>query len=299
MSSGIIVHSRYANDLVSAQVPNKYIRVVPMGVPLDGPQTPSHVLASRYGLQPKDFVLASISTLAMTKRLDVALCVVHRLRPEMPHLKFLVVGGGNLADEARNMIRRYGLKDSVVSTGWVTSSDYRGLIALADIVLDLRHPSGAETSASITRAMAVGRPLIVSAQGSFLELPDGCSIKIPVGPGEVARICGAVQQLATDPVLRGSMGRFARAYSESNFRLEQAARAYVEFAAEIARSPKEHRNLVPWPAVDARSPAAGLVSAIYKLTRIAYLYRNYGWSDTLRRVREEIRLRNLSEPEGT
>src|SRR6185436_3798666 len=112
-----------------------------------------------------------------------------------------IVGGGNLGDDARRMIRRFGLQDCVIHTGWVSSKDYRGLIALARIILDLRYPSGAETSASLTRAMAVGRPLIVSAQGSFLELPDNCSIKIPVDAGEVDRVCQAVLRLASDSAL--------------------------------------------------------------------------------------------------
>jgi glycosyltransferase involved in cell wall biosynthesis len=289
MSTAVIVHSCFARDRVAEVAPDKPTRVIPMGVPLDDEQTPFAFLRSRYGLEPDDFILASVSTLAASKRLDVALRAVHQLKRHLPRLKFLIVGGGNLGDEARAMILRYSLQDTVVITGWVVREDYRGLIALASVVLDLRYPSGAETSASLTRAMAVGRPLIVSAQGSFLELPGGCTIKVPVDAREVDGITQSVLRLAADAGLRESTGRHARAFCESNLQLKQAARAYIEFAAEVASVPEGRRHVVLWPAAETRNHMAALVSGVYKLSRVAYLYRNYGWSDTLRRIREETR----------
>jgi glycosyltransferase involved in cell wall biosynthesis len=284
-SKAVIVHSRFARDLVRKDAPEKPVRVIPMGVPDSDAATTAVQLRSRYGLLPADFVLASVSTLSSAKRLDVVLRSLRELKGDLPNLKYLVVGGGNLGDEARRLIRELALEETVVFTGWVGNEDYRGLIALADAIVDLRYPSGAETSASLTRAIAIGKPLILSEQGSFLEIPADFSIKIPVG-SEGTLLGKAIRRLAGDGELRATMARHSREYFLENLQLPQAARSCAEFAAEVAALPS--RGLAPDRNWEARGASRLVVSSIYKASRVGYLYRRYGWKDTMRRIREEV-----------
>ncbi|HWB83061.1 MAG TPA: glycosyltransferase family 4 protein [Bryobacteraceae bacterium] len=285
-SKAIIVHSDFARELVRKDVPETPVRVIPMGVPDGDAATPAAALRSRYQLSADDFVLASISTLSRSKRLDVVLRALRDLKREVPRLKYVVAGGGNLGDDARRLIRDLGLEETVVLTGWISNEDYRGLIALADVIVDLRYPSGAETSASLTRAIAIGKPLILSEQGSFLEMPEAFSWKIPVGQEQVS-LAPAVRRLAQDCDLRSRMANASREYFVANLQLSQAAQSYAAFAAEVADLPLPASAATHWNR-PARGVSKFLISSIYKISRVGYLFRQYGWKDTLRRIREEM-----------
>jgi glycosyltransferase involved in cell wall biosynthesis len=285
-SKGIVVHSQFARKLVQNDAPRLPVRVIPMGVPnLDATAT-KEGLRARYGLDIADFVVASISTISQAKRLDVVLRSLREIKPDIPRLKYLIVGGGNLGDGIRRLIRNLDLQDTVFLTGWVGDEEYRGLIALADIIVDLRYPSGAETSASLTRAIAIGKPLILSEQGSFLEIPADFSLKIPIGNEQVA-LPAAVRRLEADAELRTKMSQASRAYFLANLQLAQAARSYAEFCEQVASMPAPPVPLQHWGS-PAGSFAKLVVSSVYKASRVGYLYRQYGWRDTVRRIREEV-----------
>lgn len=126
-----------------------------------------------------------------------------------------MVGGGHLGDRARKLITKYGLGETVIRTGWVSAQEYLDYIDLADVVIDLRYPSAGETSGSSLRAMQAGKPLIVSAHGFFLELPDACCAKIPVDDREKEHLREAMVNLIEDPQKRRTMGDAARDFATS------------------------------------------------------------------------------------
>lgn len=286
MSRGAIVHSEYAARLVRRAVPQLPLRVVQMGVPDGLPSTAAPALRARYGLHEKDFVCASISTASKSKRLPLALRAVRLALDRVPNLKFVVAGGGNVGDDARRLVRELGLDNAVSFTGWLSAEDYRGIIDLAHVAMDIRYPSGAETSASLTRALASGRPLIVSDQGTFSELPGDCSIKIPVEQANEDRlIADALVLLAGDELRRKAMAAAARDFSVRHLRLEDTGRACVEFALSVGAN-KPPAWFRPWPP--AATGSASAVRLIYRATRVLHLLRQYGPADTLRRVRAEL-----------
>jgi glycosyltransferase involved in cell wall biosynthesis len=246
-------------------------------------------LRERYGFGPQDFLLASVSTLSSRKRLEVVLGAVRDARERAPGVRFLIVGGGALGARARNLISQLGLQDAVIQTGWVSAEQYRDYLSLADAVIDLRDISGAETANSLLRAIAAGLPAIVPGEGPFLELPDAACIKLPLGDGQRKALADAVAELCEDPSRRDEMARAAREYGQEGLDLKETAIQYMEFIEELALQPAAHPPLRFPPAPSA--PMALAVSAVYKLFRIAFLYRQYGVSDTLKRVASELRTR--------
>ena len=98
----------------------------------------------------------------------------------------------------------------------VSDDDFRGWLAAADIVVDLRFPHRGEVSGSLARAMQAGRPPIVSATGTYLDVPDDAVLRVAAGPpdpAELATRCCA--PLVDDPGLRARMGAAARAHVEA------------------------------------------------------------------------------------
>jgi len=294
MSAGVIVHSEYMAGLLQRDCPDVPVRNVVMGVTsLPEPES-RESLRERYGFGPQDFLLASVSTLSSRKRLEVVLEAVRDARERAPGVRLLIVGGGALGARARELISVLGLEDAVVQTGWVSSEQYRDYLSLADAVIDFRDISGAETANSLLRAIAAGLPAIVPGEGPFLELPDAVCIKLPLGDvregdGEREALANAVVGLCEDPGRRDGMARAAREYGRDVLDLKDTAIQYLGFIEELSLRPAAHPPLRLGSAPSA--PAALAISAIYKLFRITFLYRQYGVSDTLKRVVSELRTR--------
>jgi glycosyltransferase involved in cell wall biosynthesis len=284
----VLVHSAYARDRVLEDHPAADVRVVPMGIqPQAAAEARVADVRRRYGLSSEEIVIASVSTLSHTKRVDLALRAVAEVRRAAP-VRFLVVGGGPAAGAVAAAARRLDLADAIVQTGWVSDAEYGDLIAAADIVVDLRYPSGGETSASLGRALACGKPAVVTASGSFLELPDAAVVKIPVGPGEDSGVAAALGRLVTDRPTRLRMGEAARTFAAGHHSLERAAAGYAAAIAAVSGAPAQAARGAWFAPPPARS-AAFFCSSAYRLGRVGHLYRQYGLVDTVRRIREELR----------
>lgn len=288
MSRAVIVHNRYAAEEVVRDVPGKRVRVIGMGIEVRDGGTAPELLKLKHGFRADDFVIASVSSLALSKRLELILSALHGLKGAFPHLRFLIAGGGPLGGRTRRLIRRYRLERIVRHTGWLPADQYGELTRLADVVVDLRYPSAGETSASVLRAMEAGKPLVVSSHGFFRELPDACCFKIEVGAGEKEAFQRAIRTLIEREDLRRDMGSASRSYILANARLDVAARSYIEFLDEVIRSGEEPNGQWNGVFVRSKSQTGKVLSAVYKLFRLGYYCRRYGFADTIERIRKEL-----------
>ncbi|MFZ2538175.1 MAG: hypothetical protein WAX04_04670, partial [Oscillospiraceae bacterium] len=55
---------------------------------------------------------------------------------------------------------------------------FKDYIDLCDVCINLRYPYGGETSGSLMRVIASGKPSIITDIGSFSEIPKDCCFKI-------------------------------------------------------------------------------------------------------------------------
>lgn len=284
MARGVIVHNRFAESRIRRAFPHKRMTVILHPTPIREPSGTRSELRRKYGFRDEDEILASVSSVAYNKRLGILMEAVAAMSSRRPNLKLLVVGQGSIGGDLRRTIEARGIADRVVLTGWVTAEEYLDYIDLADVVADLRYPTAGETSGSILRAMQAGKPLIVADHGFFAELEDSFAWKVPVGDEEQSAFNKALTALLEDGEKRTAMGAAARRFTLENLRREDAAKRYIDFVAE-ALAAKD--TVTPW---DLPSPSAGAlkrrsVSTIYKLGRLAYYSRRYGWSDTWKKIR--------------
>lgn len=286
-SQMIIVHSEYARRRVLSDHPDAIVRVVPMGVRPSPPPSADRLsgLRQRLGLDPHDIVVASVSTPAHNKRLDLLVRAFCDALRAVPDLKLLVLGAGLLQRELRSELAQ-APAGRVVHTGWLSGPDYRDAIGLADVVVDLRYPAAAETSASLLRALLAGKPAVVAEHGPFSELPDACCVRISRGVREQAAISGALVRLTADPQRRAAMGAAAQAYARQHCDTARSAAGYARCLDEAIRMGPS--SPVTWSAAEGgrRRP---LVAGMYNASRIGRIWRTYGTSAALRRIREEVR----------
>ena len=118
------------------------------------------------------------------KRLDAVLGAVHELDEDV-HVA--LVGRRIEGYDVDRVVDTARLGDRVTLAPDVSDDDFRGWLAAADVVVDLRFPHRGEVSGSLIRAMQAGKPSIVSATGTYLDAPDDAVLRVAPGPDEPVR----------------------------------------------------------------------------------------------------------------
>jgi glycosyltransferase involved in cell wall biosynthesis len=235
---GVLVHSEWAAAVVREDDPRLRVRAVPMGVPLPAVADPGAGLAMRrrLGLPEDAPVLGSFGFQTPIKRTDLVMRAM--AAPGLERVHLLVVGeeatGTGLLEAARDA----GVAARVHLAGYLPFGDFAAAIAAANLCLNLRYPTAGETSASLLRVMAAGRPAIVSDYAQFAELPDAIAVKVPLADGDEAALLAArLASLLAQPQRLLAMGEAAREHVRRHHDPRRAAAAVVAACREWAAAP--------------------------------------------------------------
>lgn len=241
-SLGLIVHSQHARERVLKSRP--LARVGPVNqhlclerLPAGAGNTASERTA--LGLPPAAFVVGSFGIISSPKRLDLSLRAFARLRREFPAAVYVLIGEQLPSADIERAIQIAGLEDAVMLTGYVDFETFLRYMATVDLALNLRFPTGGETSASAIRLMGLGKPVIVSNSGSFAEFPDDCCVKIDVDETEEEMLLAMMRALAVHEGLRRQIGANARRYTQIHHTLAGSAQGYVDFMQDVLTSPPQ------------------------------------------------------------
>lgn len=125
------------------------------------------------------------------------------------------------------VVRASGLGARVHVHTDVSDGDFLAWMAAADVSVDLRYPHRGEVSGSLARSMQCGRVTVVSATGTYLDVPDELVVRVPPGrpaPGEIAEV---LREVLDDDARRDRIGGAARDHMAELARTEATARAYA------------------------------------------------------------------------
>jgi glycosyltransferase involved in cell wall biosynthesis len=256
---GLIAHSRYVAECAAAMRPKLPAAVVPMGVPLPAPLGRAAARA-RLGLPADAAILASFGHINAWKRVEPALRALRELRDEGRDARYILVGSVSPNYDLNGLIGRMGLAEAVTVTGYAPREQFEDYVASADICLNLRHPTGGETSASLLRLLGAGRPTLVSAVGSFAELPAGVAAQVDTDAAEGDMILAYCRLLLDQPALATALGARARGFVAAEHSLEAAALGYARFLARLYGWPalrRIHEAPLWEPGSGSREPGAG------------------------------------------
>ncbi len=244
-----VVHS----DALARRLADEHqapVQSVPMGI-ADPLATANAVSAAqvraRHGLGPQHLVVGAFGGLTPEKRLPQVLEAVAALAPAHPELQVLMVGTPALHYDVADDAAVQGIADRVHFTGFVPDAELPAHLQAADICCCLRWPTNRETSASWLRAVAAGRPTIITDLAHQHEVPvidprgwrstgaDPIAVAVPIleeGTGLLA----ALAELARNPDRRARLGLAARRYWHAHHTLEHMADAYLAaITAAMAR----------------------------------------------------------------
>src|SRR6185295_4449870 len=231
---GVLVHSAWGAAELREEDPDLRVTAVPMGIPLPpaADRRAGLALRARLGLPQEAPLLGSFGFQTPIKRTGAVIAALAREGLERVHL--LAVG-----ESARGMdliadARRAGVADRVHVLGFLPYGDFEAAIAATDLCVNLRYPTAGETSASLLRVLAVGRPVIVSDYAQFADLPRQIALRVPLGDGEVPALASLLRDLLAAPERLQAMGEAAREYVRMRHDPEDAARAVVEACRAFA-----------------------------------------------------------------
>jgi glycosyltransferase involved in cell wall biosynthesis len=171
--------------------------------------------------------IASFGFVTPEKRITTVLKVLQELRQFYPKLRYEIVGAVAEHYDLREEIDARKLQDIVVIHGHTTKEEFHRLMKQADIIINLRYPSAREMSATLLRAMALGKPVLMSRLKHLMEIPDDCVIKIRP-ENEKIELFQHLWQLIEDPSMRMRIGMKARSYMQSEHRPELMMEKYRE-----------------------------------------------------------------------
>ena len=252
-ATGVIVHSRYVEDRARAAGFDGPIRRIP------------HPAWPATGIEPASVegqpVYGCFGNLTDGKRVPELVSAFARVRRRRPQARLLLVGA------ASPRLRLDELPDGVVRRKYVPEAELWALMGACDAVVSLRWPTMGETSGTAIRALALGKPLVVSDVGWFAELPDDAALKVPVDEHEPDTLEAALEALADEQVRR-RMGAAAQALVDREHRLDRVAEAYTAAIEELAGSSVVREHVLEAVATAAADVGLGSEDAALLAARL-------------------------------
>ena len=224
---GVIVHSRYVRDLVRSVGYEGPVFVVPhpaWPVPSIAPERVADGV-----------VIGCFGVVNASKRVPELLRATAKVRESHPAVTLLLVGPTSPGFDLDRRLQRHGLAgEGLVREGWIDEGRLWALMAGADVLVNLRHPTMGETSGSVIRALSLAKPSVVSDVGWFAELPSDAAVKIPVGENEVPSLTAALELLVTREDVRASLGAAASELARREHDVDRVADLYVGALEQVA-----------------------------------------------------------------
>lgn len=256
-ATALISHSDYVANAVRVLAPQLATHVVPMGVPIL-PMRDATALRQQLDFGDDAFIMASFGHVNPYKRTDQILRALRILRRAGINAHHIVVGSISANVPHERMILRTNTQDAVHITGYVAADVFNAYVDVADVCINLRHPTAGETSASLLRLLAAGKATFITASGSFLEIPRHAAIHVPLDAHEVDFLAAALFLCYQQRKFTAQVRQNARDFVQAHHTLAQSAAAYMQVLSQLhGWEPPTIVRDVCWdvyPAADAPLP---------------------------------------------
>jgi glycosyltransferase involved in cell wall biosynthesis len=235
---GVIVHSDFGRRYLEGFGCRTPVFVVPHPV-IEAPDAFGKAAARgrelRASLHDPPFLVVAPGDMNEAKRLEAVAGAVALLGDDA-HLA--IVGRRIDGYDVEGAIGTIGARVSVHPD--VPQADFLAWLGAADVAVDLRFPHRGEVSGSLARAMQAGVPTVVSATGTYLDVPDEAVLRIAAGPPDPQELATVLGRLREDPDLRARIGAAAAAYVEHLRATDATTRGYeraIDETLALVRDP--------------------------------------------------------------
>ncbi|HVZ79295.1 MAG TPA: glycosyltransferase [bacterium] len=190
--------SEMKNVLLSYDV-TKPVEVIPTGIRLERfrGKDPERFRKLK-GYKPEDQVVLFMGRVAEEKNIDFLMRIVHRLKPKVPNLQFLIAGEGAAKKHLEKMALDLKMQDYVHFAGYLSKDDWRDCYAGSDLFV---FASITETQGLVvTEAMAAETPVVAVAEMGIKDVMASGRGGLTTGLNE-DEFADAVLRMLTDKAL--------------------------------------------------------------------------------------------------
>tara|TARA_X000001388_G_scaffold23570_1_gene16046 strand:+ start:21758 stop:23662 length:1905 start_codon:yes stop_codon:yes gene_type:complete len=244
-ASHIIVHSKYSADKIKA-IGHQKVSIIPHHL---SPKTRKYSLKHKMtyrgqlGLPGNKVVITSMGFIAKAKQIKAVLLSLKKLKEQ--GLEFVYVLAGQCKPHEYDVyqdIADCGLQDHVIVTGFLEENDFFKYLCASDFIVNLRYPSGGETSGTLTRAMGLGLACVVVDIGPFGEIPKECALKLTYDEDFQTSLTKALSTLIEDNQLRANIGISAKRWVQQTQEINVTTNAYGEVVKACQREQNTHTD---------------------------------------------------------
>lgn len=232
-----IVHVEAAAEHLRSHYPGSRPYVVQMGVsdPLAALGHPTRAAArAAAGLDPARFVVGVFGIVHPAKRVEAVIEAAGRLAADGRDVLLVLAGpvyDSDYTGELMGLARRLHIEHDVLLTHRLAPEAFLTHLVATDVVVNLRSTLHQHMSAVLMRAIAAGRPVVISDLPEW-DFPEAFCRRIPY-EGEVEALAAALADLSSDAGARNAMGKAARAYYEAEATVEAMARRYLQVVGAV------------------------------------------------------------------
>jgi len=278
----VAVHNAWLARELSAEFPGGTVLHVRHGFPDVTASTraaPSEV-RRRHGIPDDAVVFGSFGRVTPEKGLTHVLLALAQVAPSVPAIRLLVVGEAPPYFDLMEQARELGVANRVIMTGYVEDAVLPEYLAAVDVSLNLRWPTGRETSGAWIRCLAAGKPTVITDLVHLTDVPslDLRSMKVSCTEAGVTEpVCVhvelideihmlrlALRRLTEDVALRDRLGRAARRYWAGHATMALMAGDYEAALARAATAanPSRPANWPPHLTADGTATARALSAGV-------------------------------------
>ena len=160
------------------------------------------------GIGPEELVVGNIGRFNALKGQTYLLDIIPRVMQQVPNVRFLLVGSGEMEEELKARVRELRVADRVVFTGRVEQERIPSFIAMMDVLV---HTSLREGLARVLpQALAAGKPAVsFDLDGAHEVIHDGVTGRL-VTACDLDRLEHALIDLLRNPGQARAMGAAGR-----------------------------------------------------------------------------------------
>ncbi|WP_285164755.1 glycosyltransferase family 4 protein [Shewanella goraebulensis] len=242
-ASQIIVHSQYSADRIMARG-NTNVSVIPHHLAptiAHYPRKLKNEYRNQLGLPQDKLIFTSMGFIAKAKQIKAVLTALIEL--DKSGIDFVYVLAGQCKPHEYDVyadIQAAGLRDKVIVTGFLNEQEFYQHIGATDLIINLRYPTGGESSGTLTRALGMGVCCLVVNIGPFAELPDDVACKLDYDDSFQVLLTESLLKLANNSDERTAYGIKAKGWIERTHHIEVTTKQYLEVIASSTAPSIKH-----------------------------------------------------------
>ena len=191
--------------------------------------TTKEELRKKHSLDFNKKIIGMVSRLEPVKGPKLFIETAKRILKTRDDVVFLVVGEGDMLYGLKNLVKEWGIEDSVLFLGW--REDALELIASMDLLVQ---PSLNEAVGRVLlEAQILGVPVVATQVGGIPEVVKNNLTGIIVPPRDSQALSGAICKLLDSDTLRLSMSEEAKKWVRKEFSSEEMMRKLIDVYKEV------------------------------------------------------------------